>query len=49
LASFVDCIRVVDAGARIYPACAGDGKTQLSAISFQLSAKPAPKKLKADS
>jgi hypothetical protein len=34
----VDCIRVVDAGARIEPAFAGDGKTvisdQLSVISF---------------
>jgi hypothetical protein len=34
----MDCIRVVDAGARIEPACAGDGKTELSAISVQLSA-----------
>jgi hypothetical protein len=37
LASFVDCIRVVDASARIKPADAGDLKTvisgQLSVIS----------------
>jgi hypothetical protein len=38
LASFVDCIRVVDAGARIEPADAGDLKAEFEVHSSSFTA-----------